>query len=93
MTEMATEEVVGTIEDLLPYEENNDPNAKAHVIWPPMNDHIRVGDGTAEDIIGLARLKELEVVALCGHKWVPKHNPEKHEACKTCMDIWAKMGI
>ena len=77
-----------TLTDVVPYEETNDPNARTHIVNPPMNGHIQQGVFmTAQEIVNKARFLGLEVVALCGYRWVPKHNPEKYDACEACMKI------
>lgn len=69
-----------------PYESNNDPNHRTHIINPPMNTHIWRPNMTTQDVVDLARIKGLEVVALCGHRWVPKGDPKKYKRCEPCLD-------
>lgn len=75
-------------EDLIPYEEP-DPQReyKAHIVNPPANTHIWQPGMEAQDVVDVARVKGLEVVALCGYKFIPKHNPDKFDACEACMKI------
>jgi len=60
-----------------------------HIVNPPMNPDIWDGsmEMTGQDVVDIARTEGLEVVALCGYKWVPKHNPDKYDICSTCLDI------
>lgn len=77
--------------DLVPYEDNDDPNLRTHIVNPPANLHIWTPGMSAQDIVDTARLNSWPVTALCGFTWVPKHNPEKYDACSTCMDIAQKI--
>ena len=85
MPEIDTEDL--TI--LVPYEDSDDPNRRTHIVSPPENLHITNGDPKmlAQDVVDIARVIGQEVVALCGYKWVPKHNPDKFDACEACMTI------
>ena len=75
------------LEDVVPYEDNNDPNHRTHIVHPPLNLHIwRVGM-TSKEIVDTARLTGQEVVCLCGHRFVPKSNPDKYDVCDQCMKI------
>ena len=75
------------VEQFMPYEDDNDPNHRTHIVRPPENKHIFKLGMTAQDIVDVARVTGQEVVALCGHRFVPKSNPEKYDACKSCMKI------
>lgn len=68
-----------------PYDENQDPNHRAHIVNPPMNLHIWKEYMSAQDLVNYARLMKVEIVALCGFKWVPASNPEKHDICDHCI--------
>lgn len=90
---MTTEQIfeVGTdIQEMLfPYEETDDPNKRAHIVNPPMNSHLpwfRPGM-SGQDVVDTARLMGDEITALCGYKFVPKHNPEKMDACEPCFKV------
>lgn len=78
---------LGTRVLVLPYEESNDPTRRTHIVNPPANLHIWRDPMSAQDIVDIARARGLEVVALCGYTWVPKHNPEKFDACEECFRI------
>jgi len=93
MTETLTKPDVDadiSIETLIastPYEDLNDPNHRAHIVNPPKNLHIWRQGMSAQTVVDTARLLRLEVVALCGYRWVPKHNPDKFDVCDGCMKI------
>lgn len=86
------------VEDLndLMYDETDDPNVRTHIVNPPANKHIWRPGMEAQDIVDIARRHGLEVVTLCGHKFIPRHNPDKFEACEPCIkiagDIMREMG-
>lgn len=69
-----------------PYEDNDDPNRRTHIINAEANQHVGT-DLTAQEIVDTARLKGQEIVMLCGFRFVPKHNPEKYDACNSCVTI------
>ena len=77
--------------DLFPYEEDNDPNRRTHIVNPPLNLHIFKPGMSSQDVVDSARLLGLEVVALCGYRWVPKHNPEKYDICEPCIKIASEL--
>ena len=80
------------IEDvaIFPFEQNDDPNRKAHWVRPSDNGIDDPNDPTtSQDIVDLARMSGAEVVAACGHTFVPKHNPKGLGVCETCTDIAA----
>lgn len=77
--------------DLNPYEQSDDPNRRTHIVNPPLNIHIWVEGMTMQEVVDIARFTGQEVVALCGYRWVPKHNPEKFDACKPCFEIAGKI--
>lgn len=87
--EPSTLEIVDLGEIVEPYEDDDDPNRKTHLINPAMNLRIQriYGRMEAQEIVDTARLFKHEVVALCGHKWIPVHNPEKYDACEPCFKI------
>lgn len=74
------------IEDLNPYERDVPPSSRAHIINPPMNTHIWEPGMETREIVDIARLTDQEVVALCGHRWVPKHDPAPLKVCDPCLD-------
>lgn len=74
--------------DLIPYEEP-DPNReyRAHVVNPPANTHIWRPGMEAQDVVDIARATGQHVVALCGYRFIPKHNPDKFDACERCFEV------
>jgi len=89
-TEPETLEIVDLNDLVSPYEDDDDPNRKTHIINPAMNLDIQRSFGrceTAQQIVDLARNFRVEITALCGFKFVPVHNPEKYDACDACMKI------
>lgn len=69
-----------------PFEDSDDPNRRTHIINAEANQHVGT-DLTAKEIVDTARLKGQEIVMLCGFRFVPKHNPEKFDACGPCLKI------
>lgn len=77
-----------TMTRVAPYEDVDDGNQHhTHIVRPPENKHIFLPGMDARDIVNLARDWGVEVVALCGYRWVPKRNPDKYPACQPCMDV------
>lgn len=76
-------------EAMFPYEEpkDDDPDRRTHIVNPPMNLHIWKPGMRAQDIVDTARLLGEVVQALCGYVFVPKHNPEKFDACEACLQV------
>ena len=74
--------------EILPFEENHDSNRKAHWVRPTDNGVTSKDDPTtSQDIVDMARLTDAEVVAACGTRFVPKHNPKGLPVCERCTDI------
>lgn len=88
---MSTDQLLDVDEQLFtidePYEDSDDPNRKAHIVNPPGNLHIWQPGMTTKEMVAIARRNGIEVVALCGYRWVPKHDPDKFDACETCIKI------
>lgn len=84
MTQMVVEDVDV---DLFAYEETDDPSVRTHIVNSPNLVPIWEPGMTAEEALDIARLRGLEVTALCGYKWVPKHNPDKFDVCDPCFKI------
>lgn len=49
----------------------------AHIVYP--------GGKVAE-----AQVSGSPVVALCGKVWRPRHKPEDHAVCKTCIEVFER---
>jgi hypothetical protein len=76
--------------EVVPYEETGATDqTRAHYINPPANLHIYEAGMKSSEIVEIARMLEIEVVALCGYKWVPKRNPKLYPVCEKCVDIAA----
>lgn len=73
--------------EFMPYEVNGNGENFAHIVNPPNNVHIWTPGMSAQDVVDIARTQGMKVRALCGKEWVPKANPDKFDACKTCIDI------
>lgn len=58
-----------------------------HIVNPPMNEHVGGPGLTSKEIVFIAREFHIEVVALCGYRWVPVNDPEKYPVCEECMRI------
>lgn len=69
---------------------------KRHAVWKEDNRHMvhifhDWSAVTGADIIDVARVRGIEIVARCGHTWVPQMtNPTGLETCDTCIDIMSK---
>ncbi len=87
MTEIETGVYRQMLDDAAPYEDTDDPNKRAHIVNPPANTHIWREGMEAQDIVDIARVRGIEIVALCGYKFVPKHNPDKLDACTQCFKV------
>jgi len=78
-----------TEDQIVPYEDTDDPLHRTHIINPPNNRHLPWWDSAldAQDIVDIARTTGDEIVALCGYKFVPKANPDKYDVCDPCMRV------
>lgn len=86
---MSTETTTPTDTDVLPYEDDTTGDIRAHIVRPEENGQQY--DLTGQDIVDLARLNGTEVVALCGHRFVPSHDPAPAPACEPCVDVAAQI--
>jgi len=89
MTEMITDTTTEDLTVLIPYDETDDGGEHyTHIVRPTENIHITASASVSgQDIVDMARLMGEEVVALCGHRWVPDRNPDKYPACQRCFKI------
>jgi hypothetical protein len=63
-----------------------EPEDCAHIVR-------RSGALGAGALITAAAESGLEVVALCGYRWVPRgHAPDDLPACRRCVEIWQSMS-
>ncbi len=78
------------VEQDLAYDESDaGPYHRTHIVNPPMNRHVPgwVPDWEAQDVVDAARGLGVEVVALCGLKFIPTRNPDKYDACTQCFKV------
>lgn len=89
MTTTQTEIEQVVLEELFPYEDDGDPNARAHIVdFLSNREKFNMPYGTAKDLVDTARMLDQTIIALCGYEWVPKRNPMNHETCEKCLAIW-----
>lgn len=50
-------------------------------------DHDRFAHYVKKDDIVRANVEGVEVVALCGKKWIPNRDPSAYPVCPTCKEI------
>ena len=50
-------------------------------------DHDRFAHYVRKEDIVRANVEGVEVVALCGKKWIPNRDPDRYPICPTCKDI------
>lgn len=82
-----TEETTTVVETVVVEEPEAEAPKMRHIINPPANLHIFRSWMSSQDIVDIARVRELEVVALCGYRWVPRHNPANLPTCDDCVRI------
>lgn len=73
--------------DVMPYEDNDDPDRHTHIINAELNQHVAFPGASAKEIVDTARMTGQELIMLCGFRFIPKHNPEKYPACESCVRI------
>lgn len=76
-----------TEDQIIPYEDSDDPNRRTHIVSPPENPEFDGPGVTAQDVVDAARMLGAEVVALCGYKFVPVLDPKKYDSCEPCFKI------
>lgn len=74
-----------SLEDITAYEVTENPDTKAHIVNPDMNRHIWQPGMDAQDIVNIARLQGKVITALCGYRFIPRHDPDMHAACDACL--------
>ena len=81
-----------SLEAVLPYEDNDDPNHKTHAINPNGNRHIpHSHEMDAQEIVDYGRMMGIPIITLCGFKFIPKSNPDKYDMCGACMHIMQQL--
>ena len=78
-------------EEVIPYEETDDPNLLVHIVNPPANPHLGQPGMSAQDVVDVARATGREVVALCGRRFVPRHDPDKGDVCSICILVAGRL--
>lgn len=56
-----------------------------HIVLIPR--HLK-GTTTPQAYVLEARIEGREIEALCGHRWIPQHNPADHPVCPKCLEIY-----
>lgn len=88
MTDMTTE-----LEQQLKTDEETSKEDKhyVHVINPVDNMHIQILNNRAmssKEIAEYAKANGVEVVCLCGYRFIPSRNPEAvNDTCPICLDV------
>lgn len=67
--------------------ETNEESHFTHIVNPPNNLHIWVPGMEIQEMVNIAKRKELPLKALCGFVFVPKNDPEKYPACPECISV------
>lgn len=92
MTEAGTIEDINLESLIAPFEEEGIPkDHRTHIVNPPKNGHIWQEGMSTKEMVYLARMSGIELVALCGYRWIPKYNPENFPVCEECMTIGMDM--
>lgn len=60
------------------------PEDASHIVQVPKHQP----DPTPQAYVLRARIEGFLIVALCGHAFVPKQNPEPLPVCQACLDIY-----
>lgn len=50
-------------------------------------DHDRFAHYVRKEDIVRANVEGVEVIALCGKKWIPNRDPNRYPICPTCKEI------
>jgi len=76
-------------------DQEDDLSLPAHIVNPDMNAELwnylglnshEINAGT-KLLVDYARMTGSELVALCGHRWVPTQVANTHEVCQPCMEV------
>lgn len=85
MTETIIEQ---DLEQIVVEDEQVEENKLRHIVNPPSNLHIWRPGMSSQDIVDIARVRGMEVRALCGATFIPTKNPaDVDQTCNTCLDI------
>jgi hypothetical protein len=47
---------------------------------------VSMSEVTSQNLVDFCRVNGYGVKALCGYVWIPKHNPDKYDACEACVE-------
>lgn len=74
---------MSTMEAVKPVLSNNDSDeVRTHIVMRENGD-----PRPAHAIVTEAMIEGKEVVALCGYRWIPFRDPQKHPLCEDCLRI------
>lgn len=54
-------------------------------------DHDRFAHYVRKEDIVRSNVEGVEVMALCGKKWIPNRDPDRYPICPTCREIMAAL--
>ncbi len=62
------------------------------VIDDGTGDHDRFAHYVRKADIVRANVEGVEVVAICGKKWIPNRDPSRYPICPTCKELKARLS-
>jgi len=62
------------------------------VIDDGTGDHDRFAHYVRKSDIVRANVEGVEVVAICGKKWIPNRDPSRYPICPTCKELKARLS-
>lgn len=65
----------------------DDPGNAAHIVYVP--EHLNL---SPQALVLAARVEGFEVEALCGHRWIPRRDPQQLPVCGRCLEIYQQPG-
>jgi hypothetical protein len=86
------DEMVFTFEDEELETDDSDSEDVRHIVSPVGNEHIWRPGMEAQDVVDIAIVRGIEIVALCGYRWVPSSVVTQGlETCEICVDLMSKI--
>ena len=76
-----------TVDETTEETNTEDGDHLAHIINPTKNLHCWMPPMTSRDVVRVAQEYNIEIIALCGHKFIPSRDPERYPACRACFAI------
>lgn len=67
---------------------SDDPVESSHIVMVPKDED----DETPQAYVLRARIEGFEIMALCGHIFIPQQNPEDKPVCERCLVIYHQPG-